>query len=165
MPEGAPLPKIEATTSCGGGISLDGSAVEQTLIRAKELADSSGSVFIHPFEHPDVVAGQGTVGLEIIEQCPGVRTIVVPVGGGGLASGIAVVAKAASPPVRGIGVQGEASAAYPASFAAGHPGAVTPLATMAEGIEVATPGALAFVMLACHASPPGTVSAERPSPA
>src|SRR5258708_9224622 len=139
MPEGAPLPKIEATTSYGAEIILHGSTVEQTLIRPKELADSSGSVFIHPFEHPDVVAGQGTVGLEIIEQCPGVRTIAVPVGGGGLASGIAVVAKAASPPVRVIGVQAEASAAYPASFAAGHPWARPPTPTMAEGIEVATP--------------------------
>src|SRR5258708_11628226 len=160
MPEGAPLPKIEATTSYGAEIILHGSTVEQTLIRAKELADSSGSVFIHPFEHRDVGAGQGTVGLEIIEQCPGVRTIVVPVGGGGLAWGIAVVAKAASPPVRVIGVQAEAIAAYPASFAAGHPVAVTPMPTMADGIAVARPGELAFVMLAEHADRVVTVSEE-----
>src|SRR5258708_6565928 len=164
MPEGAPLPKIEATTSYGAEIILHGSTVEQTLIRAKELADSSGSVFIHPFEHPDVVAGRGTVGLEIIEQCPGVRTIVVPVGGGGRASGIAVVARAASPPVRVIGVQAEAIAAYPASFAAGHPVAVTPMPTMADGIAVARPGELAFVMLAQPADRAVTVSEAGPSP-
>src|SRR5260221_4483260 len=153
MPEGAPLPKIEATTSYGAEIILHGSSVEQTLSRAKELADSSVSVFIHPFEPRDVVAGQGTVGLEIIEQRPGVRTIVVPVGGGGLASGIAVVAKAASPPVRVIGVQAEAIAAYPASFAAGHPVARTPTPTMADRIPVARPGEAGFVMPARHADP------------
>jgi threonine dehydratase len=160
MPEGAPLPKIEATRSYGAKIILHGSTVEQALLRAKELADSHGSVFIHPFEHPDVVAGQGTVGLEIIEQCPGVRTIAVPVGGGGLASGIAVVAKDASPPIRVIGAQAEAIAAYPASFAAGHPVAVAPGPTMADGIAVARPGELAFVILAEHADRVVTVSEE-----
>src|SRR5258708_36404037 len=134
MPEGAPLPKIEATTSYGAEIILHGSTVEQTLIRAKELADSSGSVFIHPFEHPDVVAGQGTVGLEIIEQCPGVRTIVVPVGGGGLASGIAAAARAASPPAPATPFQAEPIAADPASVPAGPPGAATTIPTMAAGI-------------------------------
>jgi threonine dehydratase len=93
MPEGAPLPKIAATTSYGADVILHGSTVEHALARAKELAAEHGSVFIHPFEHPDVVAGQGTVGLEIVEQCPDVRTIAVPVGGGGLAAGIAVAAK------------------------------------------------------------------------
>ncbi|HEX4658308.1 MAG TPA: threonine ammonia-lyase, partial [Streptosporangiaceae bacterium] len=160
MPEGAPLPKIEATTSYGAEVILHGSTVEHTLIRAKEIADSCGSVFIHPFEHPDIVAGQGTVGLEIIEQCPGVRTIAVPLGGGGLASGIAVVAKDASPPIRVIGVQAEAIAAYPASFAAGHPVAVAPGPTMADGIAVARPGELAFVLLAEHADRVVTVSEE-----
>jgi threonine dehydratase len=160
MPEGAPLPKIEATTSYGAEVILHGSTVEHTLIRAKELAHSCGSVFIHPFEHPDIVAGQGTVGLEIIEQCPGVRTIAVPLGGGGLASGIAVVAKDASPPIRVIGVQAEAIAAYPASFAAGHPVAVAPGPTMADGIAVARPGELAFVLLAEHADRVVTVSEE-----
>jgi threonine dehydratase len=160
MPEGAPLPKIEATASYGAEVILHGSTVEHALIKAKELADGCGSVFIHPFEHPDVVAGQGTVGLEIIEQCPEVRTIAVPVGGGGIASGIAVVANAASPPVRVIGVQAEAIAAYPASFAAGHPVAVTPGPTMADGIAVARPGELAFLLLAEHADRVVTVSEE-----
>jgi threonine dehydratase len=160
MPEGAPLPKIEATTSYGAEVILHGSTVEHTLIKAKELADSRGAVFIHPFEHPDIVAGQGTVGLEIIEQCPGVRTIAAAVGGGGLASGITVVAKHASPPVRVIGVQAEAIAPYPASFAAGHPVAVSPLPTMADGIAVAMPGELAFFILAEHADRVVTVSEE-----
>src|SRR5258708_1004011 len=160
MPEGAPLPKIEATRSYGAEIVLHGRTIEQALITAKELADSRGSVFIHPFEHPDVIAGQGTVGLEIIEQCPGVRTIAVPVGGGGLASGIAVVAKDASPRIRVIGAQAEAIAAYPPSFAAGHPVAVAPRPTMADGIAVARPGELAFVLLAEHVDRVVTVSEE-----
>jgi threonine dehydratase len=160
MPEGAPLPKIEATASYGAEVILHGSTVERALIKAKELADECGSVFIHPFEHPDVVAGQGTVGLEIIEQCPEVRTIAVPVGGGGIASGIAVVANAASPPVRVIGVQAEAIAAYPASFAAGHPVAVAAGPTMADGIAVARPGELAFLLLTQHADRVVTVSEE-----
>jgi threonine dehydratase len=160
MPERAPLPKVEATRSYGAEIVLHGSTVEEALIRAKELADACGSVFIHPFEHPDVVAGQGTVGLEIIEQCPGVRTIAVPVGGGGLASGIAVAAKGASAAIRVIGVQADACAAYPASFAAGHPVAVTPGATMADGIAVACPGELAFRVLAEQADRVVTVSEE-----
>ena len=97
-------------------------------------------MFIHPFDHPDVVAGQGTVGLEIMEQCPEVRTIVVPVGGGGLASGIAVAASDAETPVRVVGVQAEAVAPLPASLAAGHPVRIEPGATMADGIAVAKPG-------------------------
>src|SRR6266536_3529154 len=85
MPEGAPLPKIAATRSYGAEVVLHGTQVEDALACATELAGEQGAVFIHPFEHPDVVAGQGTVGLEIVAQCRGVRTIVVPVGHGGLA--------------------------------------------------------------------------------
>jgi threonine dehydratase len=148
MPERAPLPKVEATRSYGADVVLHGSTVEDALARAEELAASRGSIFIHPFEHPDVLAGQGTVGLEIIEQCPDVRTIVVPVGGGGLAAGIAVAAHGAAPAVRVIGVQAEAVAPFPASLAAGHPVTVAPGSTMADGIAVACPGELAFAVLA-----------------
>jgi threonine dehydratase len=148
MPERAALPKVEATRSYGADVVLHGSTVEDALARAKELAASRGSIFIHPFEHPDVLAGQGTVGLEIIEQCPDVRTIAVPVGGGGLAAGIAVAAHGAAPAVRVIGVQAEAVAPFPASLAAGHPVAVAPGPTMADGIAVACPGELAFAVLA-----------------
>ncbi len=160
MPEGAPLPKVEATGSYGAEVVLHGSTVEHTLTRARELAAEQDLVFIHPFEHPDVVAGQGTVGLEIIEQCLGVRTIAVPVGGGGLAAGIALAARGASPPIRVIGVQAEALAAFPASLAAGHPVAVKSGPTMADGIAVACPGELAFAVLAEHAHRVVTVSEE-----
>ena len=160
MPEGAPLPKVEATGSYGAEVVLYGSTVEHTLARARELATEQDLVFIHPFEHPDVVVGQGTVGLEIIEQYPGVRTIAVPAGGGGLVSGIAVAVKAASTPIRVIGVQAEALAAFPASLAAGHPVAVAPGSTMADGIAVACPGELAVAIMAEHAHRTVTVSEE-----
>src|SRR5438445_6543123 len=83
MPEGAPLPKLEATRGYGAEVILQGETVEDALTAALAHAREDGSVFIHPFDHPDVVAGQGTVGVEIIEQCPQARTIAVPVGGGG----------------------------------------------------------------------------------
>ena len=87
----------------------------------RSTRERDGAVFIHPFDHPDIIAGQGTVGLEILEQCPEVRTIVVGIGGGGLAAGIAVAVKALRPDVRIVGVQAEGAAAYPPSLAAGHP--------------------------------------------
>ena len=88
MPERAPLPKVEATRAYGASVILHGSSVEDALSEALRFAETTGAVFIHPFDHPDIVAGQGTLGFEIIEQCPGVRTVLVPVGGGGLAAGI-----------------------------------------------------------------------------
>jgi threonine dehydratase len=160
MPEGAPLPKIVATKAYGAEIVLHGSTVEHALARAMELAAERGSVFIHPFDHPDILIGQGTVGLEIVEQYPDVRTIVVPVGGGGLASGVAVAAKGSNPAIRMIGAQAEAAAPYPVSFAAGHPVAVACGTTMADGIAVARPGDLAFAVLAEYADRIVTVTEE-----
>jgi len=148
MPAAAPLPKVAATRSYGADIVLHGATVEDALAMARELAEETGSIFIHPFDHPDVIAGQGTVGLEIAEQCPQVRTIAVPVGGGGLAAGVAVAARAELPGARLIGVQAEAVAPVPASLAAGHPVSVTPSATMADGIAVARPGELPISVLA-----------------
>ena len=90
--------------------------MDEALVAAQEYAERTGAVFIHPFDHPDVIAGQGTVALEILEQCPDVKTIVTGVGGGGLISGIAVVVKALRPDVRVIGVQAAGAAAYPPSL-------------------------------------------------
>jgi threonine dehydratase len=101
-------------------------------------------VLIHPFDHPDVIAGQGTVGLEILEQCPDVGTIVTAVGGGGLISGVAVAAKAVRPEVKIIGVQATGAAAYPPSLAAGAPVKLDGCATIADGIAVLQPGDLTF---------------------
>ncbi|MFF7264635.1 threonine ammonia-lyase [Streptomyces sp. NPDC008159] len=148
MPKGAPLPKISATEEYGAEVRLHGTVVDETLAAAQEYAAGTGAVFIHPFDHPDIIAGQGTVGLEILDQCPDVRTIVVGVGGGGLAAGIAVAVKSVRPDVRIIGVQAEGAAAYPPSLAAGRPMAVTNPATMADGIRVGRPGDVPFEIVA-----------------
>ena len=160
MPAGAPLPKIAATRSYGADIVLQGASIEEALAKAQELASEQGSVFIHPFEHPDIIAGQGTVGLEIAEQCPGVRTIVVPVGGGGLAAGIAIAARGTDPDIRITGVQAELVAPYPESIAARTPVPVTGGPTMADGIAVARPGELALSMLCELGAEVLTVSEE-----
>ncbi|KPI04927.1 threonine dehydratase [Actinobacteria bacterium OK006] len=144
MPTGAPLPKVAATRDYGAEVRLHGQVVDETLAAAQEYAAETGAVFIHPFDHPDIIAGQGTVGLEILEQCPEVRTIVVGIGGGGLAAGIAVAVKALRPDVRIIGVQAAGAAAYPPSLAAGRPVAIDNPSTMADGIKVGRPGDVPF---------------------
>ena len=160
MPVGAPLPKVEATRGYGAQVISQGESMEDALSAALAYAQEHGSIFIHPYDHPDVVAGQGTVGLEIIEQCPQVRTIAVPVGGGGLASGIAVAVKDADPGIRLIGVQAEAVAPFPASLAAGHPVRIEPGVTMADGIAVARPGDIGYAILSRLADGVVTVSEE-----
>ncbi|WP_240965407.1 threonine ammonia-lyase [Streptomyces zingiberis] len=144
MPVGAPLPKVAATREYGAEVRTHGQVVDETLHAAQEYARATGAVFIHPFDHPDVVAGQGTVGLEILEQCPDVGTVVVGMGGGGLAAGIALAVKALRPEVRVVGVQAEGAAAYPPSLAAGRPVALAAPATMADGIKVGRPGDVPF---------------------
>ncbi|MER5529501.1 threonine ammonia-lyase [Streptomyces sp. NPDC002677] len=147
MPKGAPLPKISATREYGAEVRLHGQVVDETLAAAQEYAAETGAVFIHPFDHPDIIAGQGTVGLEILDQCPEVGTIVVGVGGGGLAAGIAVAVKAIRPDVRIVGVQAEGAAAYPPSLAAGRPVSVRNPVTMADGIKVGRPGDVPFALI------------------
>jgi threonine dehydratase len=144
MPQGAPLPKVAATRDYGAEVRLRGQVVDETLMAAQEYAEQTGAVLIHPFDHPDVVAGQGTLGLEILEQCPEVRTIVVGVGGGGLLAGIAVAVKELRPDVRLVGVQAEGAAAYPPSLEKGRPVALESVATMADGIKVGRPGDVPF---------------------
>ncbi|WP_328553746.1 MULTISPECIES: threonine ammonia-lyase [unclassified Streptomyces] len=144
MPTGAPLPKVAATRDYGAEVRLHGQVVDETLAAAQEYARQTGAVFIHPFDHPDIIAGQGTVGLEILDQCPEVRTIVLGVGGGGLAAGVALAVKSLRPDVRIIGVQAEGAAAYPPSLAAGRPVSIENPATMADGIKVGRPGDVPF---------------------
>ncbi|MCW2635388.1 MAG: L-threonine ammonia-lyase [Blastococcus sp.] len=142
MPVTAPLPKVAATRAYGAEIQLAGQTLTEALVAAAEYAERTGSVFIHPFEHRDVIAGQGTVGLEILDQCPDVATVVVCTGGGGLVSGVAAAVKARRPDVRVVAVQAEAAAAFPGSLAAGRPVPLEAMATMADGIAVASPGDL-----------------------
>ncbi|GHE56838.1 threonine ammonia-lyase [Streptomyces longispororuber] len=144
MPAGAPLPKVAATRDYGAEVRLEGQVVDETLAAAQEYARTTGAVFIHPFDHPDVVAGQGTVGLEVLEQRPELRTLLVGVGGGGLAAGIAVAVKALRPDVRVVGVQAAGAAAYPPSLAAGRPVSIENPVTMADGIKVGRPGEVPF---------------------
>jgi threonine dehydratase len=142
MPETAPLPKVAATRAYGAEIVLVGQTLTEALVAAAEHAERTGSVFIHPFEHPDVIAGQGTVGLEVLDQCPDVATVVVCAGGGGLVSGVAAAVKARRPDVRVVAVQAEGAAAFPGSLEAGRPVPLPVMATMADGIAVAAPGDL-----------------------
>lgn len=160
MPHGAPLPKIAATEGYGATVRLAGHSVEDALVEAAEIAASTGAVLIHPFDHVDVVAGQGTVGLEILDQVPDVRTIVVPTGGGGLLAGIAAAVAELRPDLRVVGVQAAGAAAYPGSIAAGHPVALAATSTMADGIAVAQPGDVPFALIAELVADVRTVSEE-----
>jgi threonine dehydratase len=144
MPDGAPIVKERATRSYGADVRFAGTTVDEALGYAREFADESGAVLIHPFDHPDIVAGQGTVGLEIVEQCPDVKTVVVSAGGGGLLAGIGLVLKDARPDARLIGVQAEGAASYPASLKAGHSIALERMSTMADGIAIGRPGDVPF---------------------
>jgi threonine dehydratase len=144
MPESAPLPKVAATEAYGAAVELSGSSLAEPLLAAAEHARRTGAVFIHPFDHADVIAGQGTVGLEVLEQCPEVATVLVCAGGGGLVSGIAAVVKDRRPDVRVVAVQAEGAAALPGSLAAGHPVALARMSTMADGIAVPMPTDLTF---------------------
>jgi threonine dehydratase len=144
MPEGAPLPKVTATKGYGAKIEFAGRSVDDALEAAKEFAERTGAVLIHPFDHPDVIAGQGTVGLEIVDQCPDVATVVTAVGGGGLISGVTVAVKALRPDVRVIGVQASGAAAFPPSLASGAPVKLSESTTIADGIAVLCPGDLTF---------------------
>src|SRR5690242_1386819 len=160
MPAGAPLPKVQATRGYGADVILHGTCVEDAVAEAMAFAERTGAVFIHPYDHRDIVAGQGTLGLEVIEQCPQVRTIVVPVGGGGLAAGVTVAVKGLDPEIQVVGAQAEAVSPYPASLAAGHPLSVQATPTMADGIAVSRPGDIPFGILSAHAARVVAVSEE-----
>jgi threonine dehydratase len=151
MPLGVALPKLAATRSHGAEVVLHGHNVDEALAEAQRYANESGTVFVHPFDNVDVVAGQGTIGLEILDQVPDVDTILMGVGGGGLLAGVAVAVKARARElgreIRIIGVQAENAAAYPPSLAAD---ALVPLkrvSTMADGIAVGRPGQLPFSII------------------
>ncbi|MEV8143412.1 threonine ammonia-lyase [Specibacter sp. NPDC078709] len=151
MPVGVALPKLAATRGHGAEVVLHGYNVDESLAEAERYANETGAVFVHPFNNVDIVAGQGTIGLEILDQVPNVDTIIMGVGGGGLLAGVAVAVKARAKElgreIRVIGVQAENAAAYPPSLAAD---ALVPLkrvSTMADGIAVGRPGQLPFSII------------------
>lgn len=160
MPEGAPIPKYNATRGYGAEVIFHGQVLEDSLAAAIEYAERTGAVLIHPFDHPDIVAGQGTCGLEIIEQAPDVRTVIVPTGGGGLVAGVATAVKSLRPDVTVIGVQAEGAAAYPPSLAAGHPITLPSMSTMADGIAVGRPGEIPLAAITEYVDQIMTVSEE-----
>ncbi len=160
MPYGAPIPKEKATTGYGADVHFVGHTIDECLVSAREFESRTGAVLIHPFDHHDIVAGQGTCGLEILEQTPEVRTVIIPTGGGGFLAGIATAVKALRPGVRVVGVQAESAAAYPASLAAGHPIPLAAMTTMADGIAVGCPGDVPFAAVQTHVDEIRTVSEE-----
>ncbi|MFK5633284.1 threonine ammonia-lyase [Ornithinimicrobium sp. LYQ103] len=148
MPFGASMPKLAATKGYGATVIQVGTTIDDCIRAAQQHAQDTGAVFIPPFDHPDIVAGQGTCGLEILDQVPDVRTIVVCTGGGGLVAGIAAAVKGLRPDVRVVAVQAEQAAAWPASLEAGHPVALASMSTMADGIAVGRPGDVPFGLVA-----------------
>ena len=160
MPQGAPIPKLNATRGYGAEVIFHGATLDEALTEAIAYAERTGAVLIHPFDHVDIVAGQATVGLEILEQAPEAATVIVPTGGGGLIAGIALAIKSRRPDVRVIGVQAEGAAAYPGSLAAGAPVALASMTTMADGIAVGCPGKIPFAEIRDHVDDVITVSEE-----
>ncbi len=151
MPVGVALPKLQATRSYGADVILRGHSVDEPLRAAAEFAESTGSILIPPFDHLDIITGQGTLGLEILDQVPDVESIIVPIGGGGLIAGIASAVKQRAAlegrTIRVIGVQAENSAPYPRSIEAGEPVEIRIKPTIADGIAVSKPGALNFAII------------------
>ena len=158
MPIGAPLPKYQATIGYGATVIFHGKTIDEALIAASDFSNETGAVFIHPFDHEHIVAGQGTMGLEILEQNPDVKTVVVCTGGGGLLAGTALAIKSLRPDIKIIGVQAEMAAAYPPSLAAGSPQMLPKMTTMADGIAVGKPGDVPFQIIQQHVDEIRTVS-------
>ena len=151
MPVGVPQPKLAATRGYGADVVLRGTTVEEPLRAAAEFSEKTGAILIPPFDHIDVVTGQGTVALEILDQVADPDTIIVPIGGGGLISGVASVMKQRAAlegrTVRIIGVQAANAAPYPLSLRNGYITEIKALPTIADGINVARPGVLNFAMV------------------
>jgi threonine dehydratase len=151
MPRGASISKQLACRGYGAEVILHGQDLSQALEKAQELV-AQGYIFIHPYDDPEVVAGQGTLGLEIVEDLPGVDTVVLPVGGGGLAAGTAAALKGRKPEVKVIGVQTRAVPSLAAALEHGGPAPVPSRATLADGINVTLTGRLPFACLKQHLS-------------
>jgi threonine dehydratase len=147
VPADAPIAKAEATRGQGAIVHVGGASLEECLAAANERAREGGLAFVHPFDDPDIVAGQGSLGLELLEDVPDLARVVVPVGGGGLAAGVALAIKSARPEVEVIGVQIAACAPFPASLEAGAPVPAETALTIADGIAVKRPGELTLALL------------------
>jgi threonine dehydratase len=138
---------VAAVEAFGGIVRLGGESVDECVARARERGEEAGSAFVHPFDDPDIILGQATLGLELLEDVPDLAAVVVPVGGGGLISGVAGAIKTARREVKVIGVQVRACAAFPASLEAGAPQAVDSTATIADGIAIKRPGEITLPLV------------------
>ena len=147
MPRSASMPKVIATQDYGAEVRFHGATLDEAIAEARQFAEQTGALFISPFDHADIVAGQGTLGLDILQQCPDVKTVVVCTGGGGLLAGVALAVKSLRPDVRVIGAQAAGAAAYPPSLLAGHPVPLARMRTMADGIAVGRPGDIPFALV------------------
>lgn len=151
MPLGVALPKLQATKNYGADVVLGGATVDEPLRAAAAYAKDTGAILIPPFDHVDIITGQGTLGLDILDQVPDLDTVVVPIGGGGLIAGVASALKQRAAiegrSIRVVGVQAENAAAYPPSLAAGEPREIVIRPTIADGIAVSKPGELNFAII------------------
>lgn len=142
MPASASLPKVQATQRYGAEVVLEGKDFGAAFDAATRFSEENGAIFVHPFDHPHIIAGQGTVGIEMHEQMPGIGTVVVPVGGGGLISGVAAALRNLQPDCRIVGVQAKGAAAFPPSLEKGSAISLESVSTIADGIAANTPGDL-----------------------
>ncbi|NUQ28292.1 MAG: threonine ammonia-lyase [Acidobacteriaceae bacterium] len=140
MPVQTPLVKVTATRNFGAEVVLHGANYDEAYAEARRLCDLKGMTFVHPFDDPVVIAGQGVIGLEMLEQVPGLEAVVIPIGGGGLTSGIAVAMKETNPKIQVVGVQTERLASMKAAVEAGHHVTLDPATTIADGIAVRRAG-------------------------
>lgn len=144
MPVFTPPLKVIATRSYGADVRLKGETFDEALAAAQKFREESGAVFVHPFDDPLIIAGQGTIGLELFQEMESLQDVVVPVGGGGMISGIAIALKKTNPDIRIIGVEPEGAASMKRSLEKGHPEKLTSVHTIADGIAVKAPGQLTY---------------------
>ena len=142
MPSAASLPKVAATKRYGAEVVLTGKDFGEAYDAAVEHAETEGAFFVHPYNHHHIIAGQGTIGCEVVEQAGEIESIVVPIGGGGLISGVAASVRALAPKARIIGVQAAGAASFPPSLEKGHPVTLDRMSTIADGIAANSPGEL-----------------------
>ena len=147
MPHAAAIAKVDAATALGAIVRLVGATVDESLAAARARAAEGGLAFVHPFDDPGVIAGQGGLGLELLDQVPEVAAVVVPVGGGGLISGVAIALKSQRPDIRVIGVQVATCAPFHRSLAEGRLVAVESALTIADGIAIKRPGELTLELI------------------
>jgi len=150
MPRGTPINKVQRTEGYGARVVLHGESFDEAQAHAHALVEREGLVLVHPFDDPHVIAGQGTLALELLDEVPELDTIVLPIGGGGLAAGVALTVKALRPGVRVIGVQAAGADAMARSFRAGKPVALDSTRTFADGIRVGRVGELTFELVRRH---------------